>query len=790
MNTHRLLSCLTIVPALLLLNGLAAGQDEGRDLRLAFQDPPSEYRPVIITHGQTLTDPGVLAWLDARRAGGAVLDGGVKTAGGQGEERWNDPDYLNDPQVFERLREVIATLHDRGREVWIYDELGYPSASAGGRVLHGHPEYQVWAVGCRNFQSDDDRVEVNAQHHHVEACLALPRKDGVLSLHEAVDLTARARSGSFTWKTPAAGDWTVCLFERYQPDTWRRHNIPRRNVNIMDRDAVARFIEITHERYAQELGAQLADVTLFFTDEPQFGATEPWIFGKQEALPAVQWCDELPRAFKLKKGYEVAKVLPALFHDVGPETSRFRFDFYDVQSDLVAENYFGQIQKWCHEHGVWSSGHMLLEESLLFHVMWSGSMVKNWSRMDLPGVDLLQLPRYKTMGGWNGGTVKVKEDFSCKMAASIAHMTGKQGVFTESYAVAEDAKLRPVLGIAAWQFATGVTHMSTYTIQNQLSAEDYATFADFSGRLALLCRRGQAVSDVAVLVPEASVWAAYNPPAGGLFPRYLKLNPAAVRIDHVFRETCHQLLSHQRDFEILSEHLLQQATIREGRLELAGQRFGILILPEMRMLQEATLSKAQAFVEMGGHVAFVGSLPSQTSEHGDTKAVTQKARELLASARERTRHVAQLDDLGEMISWMAARVPPPVVWNGPSSVRIMCRHEPGRHIVLLANPSAEGAEGTLTATFTGEVSLWNPETGVVKNMDWRKSRQAVALLLPADSARFIVVEQGAAGPPHDLIGLHNLVKPLFCCHSLLRSGNCRVALADVKAYDVFKPSHL
>ncbi len=77
---------------------------------------------------------------------------------------------------------------------------------------------------------------------------------------------------------------------------------------------------------------------------------------------------------------------------------------------------------------------MLLEESLLFHVMFSGSMLKNWARMDLPGVDLLGLTPYHTMGGWNGDFVPVPEDFSCKMASSVTHLMGKRGTFTESYA--------------------------------------------------------------------------------------------------------------------------------------------------------------------------------------------------------------------------------------------------------------------------------------------------------------------------------------------------------------------
>ncbi len=181
---------------------------------------------------------------------------------------------------------------------------------------------------------------------------------------------------------------------------------------------------------------------------------------------------------------------------------------------------------------------MLLEESLLFHVMFSGSMMKNWARMDLPGVDLLGASPYKTMAGWEQGQL-VAEDFSCKMASSVAHLTRKQGVFTESLALAHKVGLRQILGVAAWQFAGGITHMSTYTIQQELSAEDYAKFSDFVGRMALLARRGRHVADIAVLVPEASVWASYTPPDRGRFQGYFACNAEPLAIDRVFRETCH-----------------------------------------------------------------------------------------------------------------------------------------------------------------------------------------------------------------------------------------------------------
>lgn len=718
-----------------------AAENSTDDLREAFKDPPAEFRPLMIVHSRPLHSAEARKWFEARRAGGAVVDSGVKPGSKDvGDEPWDNPTYLNDPGQFDSLRRTIGGLRRRGQSVWIYDELGYPSASAGGRVLAGHPEFQVEVVACRTFRAvESEVVKAACEPERLLACVALPVRDGVFVLEEAEDLTDGAGEGDFQWSAPA-GQWAVCLFERFHPDTWRRHNIPRRNVNILDGRAVARFIEITHDRYASELGEQLAEVEAFFTDEPQFGSSEHWSGGSPEALPMVQWCDELPGAFRREKGYDLATVLPALFHPVGSKTAKYRHDFYDVQSDLVAENYFGRIETWCRAHGVASSGHMLLEESLLFHVMFSGSMLKNWARMDLPGVDLLGATPYHTMGGWNHKIVPVPEDFSCKMASSVAHLTEKQGTFTESFALAHKVGLRRVLGVAAWQFAGGITHMTTYGIQVELPAEDAAAFADFVGRMALLTRRGRHVADMAILVPEASVWATYTPPDGGLFRRYFECNPQPAEIDRVFRDTCHTLLKNQRDFDCLGEVLFGRATIQDGQLKLADESFAVLVAPEMRMIRPETLAKIEEFASSGGHVAFVGRLPCQSPEHGDDPGMTRRTRNLIETFPSRVLHVPSPQALPELVEWAERRVPPVLRWEGPASVRLLHRREPRRDIILVANPDKAAVDGQLAVPSAGMASRWNPETGAVEKLGHVVQHESVSLQVPGESARFLVIE--------------------------------------------------
>ena len=64
---------------------------------------------------------------------------------------------------------------------------------------------------------------------------------------------------------------------------------------------------------------------------------------------------------------------PALIGDFGPEGRRVRCDFWHFIGEQVANNYFGQIQEWCHKNGIASTGHLLSEEDITAHVGFYGN---------------------------------------------------------------------------------------------------------------------------------------------------------------------------------------------------------------------------------------------------------------------------------------------------------------------------------------------------------------------------------------------------------------------------------
>ncbi|MDO4557915.1 MAG: hypothetical protein Q4C47_03010 [Planctomycetia bacterium] len=760
-------------------------------LRRMFAEPTAGFRVIPILHSSPI-DRDQLHWLQERHAGGLVVDVGVvpgsSGVSGSGEVHCN-PTYLTRPERFAKLGEEMARMKREGLQTWIYDELAYPSGNAGGRVLDGHPEFQaqVLTAHMRRCATGETVQIPEVQGKRLVAC-ALPIVSEhetssyhpifngvVVSLERAVRLELTPGKGTWTapMDDPADEDvngntsWIICILEQNASTAWERHDIRRRNVNIMDRRAVARFIEQTHQRYAGTLGEQIRDVEYFFTDEPQLGASDYWGGnGLPECPPSVAWCEEFPEAFASRYpdvyGGDVFAILPAIFLNVGPQTAGYRYAVYDVLSALIAENYFGQIQEWCHRHGTRSTGHMLLEESLLFHLMFTGSLCRNFRRMDLPGVDLLVTPRYRTMPGW--AFEVYPEDYSCKLASSISYLTGGDGVFTESFALAaKETPVRQTLGVAAWQIACGVTHFTTYSVQNSFSADDYATLSDFVGRSLTLCRRGEHAADVAILIPEHSVWATFNPVNGGTFGRYQNCNPEAMMIDSVFRDTCHAFSRRQRDFDIVDEELLETATVgNDGRIaigmEKRRQMFRCLVIPEARMISPRTVSLIREFADAGGIVVFAGTLPEMTPYRGCDPTVRQEVQNIidehpdtiihqeLTGVRKFTANRPEEDiaenreRLDRVVTWIADRVPPEFTWNGAEGVRILRRMDGDLWILYLANPSTTEAAGTLEVRASGKIAFWNPETGEVTEAEPITPEFPVSVVIPPESARCVTIE--------------------------------------------------
>jgi hypothetical protein len=200
--------------------------------------------------------------------------------------------YLRDEKAWDVFKRGVKIAHDAGLRVWIYDEEGYPSGAAGGRVLEQYPEGEARGL---------IRTKDTAGHVHYE----------VITLYEATHATEN--------------------FYRKRP-----------YINILDPESVKTFIAVTHDQYARVLEPIGKYIEAFFTDEPSLISA---YIPKERTYPlTLPWHSRLPEIFRTRTGYDLLPNREHLFVDVDESDRKIRCDFYEMIADLCAETYFGQIQ--------------------------------------------------------------------------------------------------------------------------------------------------------------------------------------------------------------------------------------------------------------------------------------------------------------------------------------------------------------------------------------------------------------------------------------------------------------
>jgi hypothetical protein len=123
--------------------------------------------------------------------------------------------YVDKDSYFDGLNDAVKTLFDNDFQVWLYDELGYPSGAAGGRTTLGHPEFV--AKGLVYIKKEGNG----------KCPVTVEREDDLIRLHSAY---AVSKNGTVSVEIADGkaefegvdGDWTLYVFAEkklYEGDT-------------------------------------------------------------------------------------------------------------------------------------------------------------------------------------------------------------------------------------------------------------------------------------------------------------------------------------------------------------------------------------------------------------------------------------------------------------------------------------------------------------------------------------------------------------------------------------------
>ncbi len=482
-------------------------------------------------------------------------------------------DYLVNAHAWEVLRRGVVLAHDMGFKVWIYDEKGYPSGTAGGLVLKRMPSGE--AEGLVRTVNPDGTVKYD-----------------VIRLYEGTHATAN-------------------FYEE------------RRYVNILDSTAVTTFLDVTHAQYARVLDPLAKYVEAFFTDEPSL--ISAYVPRDRTYPPTLPWHSSLPELFRKQKGYDLAPHLESLFRDTGPIDRKIRCDFYEVVSELCAENYFGRLQKWCQANHVQSSGHLLGEETLYWQTVFDGDPFPSYRRFDIPGIDMILSNPEKILA----------DHFFIvpEVAASAARLNNKRRVMCEISDFFGDmeghpASISQMCCTAGMLYALGVTDLvCMYPIplkpygeaQQTASApkppfsdEEYRVYTDCVTRLRTQFLKGTRAASVAVLHPSRSIWAHFVPSHRSMYEPH----PDAVvqSVDEAFLTLCRTLLTHGIEFDVLDETSVADAHFEKGAMRIGRQTYNAVVLPPMDTAHGRTMEVLDRFSEAGGIVLAHSLFPTHAAD--------------------------------------------------------------------------------------------------------------------------------------------------------------------------------
>jgi len=466
------------------------------------------------------------------------------------------PDYLS-PAFMEYVRFTMDYAKSKGMAMWLYDEGGFPSGMACGQVVQKDP-----STIAKKVCSVSVTLGTGAVWQPDETVLAGFDADG-----------SRLQAGF------CAGQKTVITEYRLRPVyNYRAHEpgTPRDADNAEPRSGEL-FLELTHEAYKAALGDRIGNyIPLMFTDEPHLNS------------PA--WPSELEEMFRERYGYEIRDHLPELFsNDDDPAAQQVRIDYGILIGELFCKNYFEPIQNWCRKNGIYASGHLDSDNTVMgSRKQGYGNMLQTLRHFDIPGVDVIWRQIYRHADGrpMEGGYGTPEEDnaFFPRIAASAAHQTGGNLTVSESFAVYGNGTTMDDIRYACnYQYIRGINLMDLMdisygrrdyqmlTVPHPLFHREMPGYLNLNlintylARMTYLTSIGVRCTDTALVMPVHDVHA----------------RGQRERIAADAFEAAGCALERQGvDFDVIDYKGILDAEIKDGRLCIGKAAYSCVILPE------------------------------------------------------------------------------------------------------------------------------------------------------------------------------------------------------------------
>ncbi len=554
-----------------------------------FKNPNNVYRVLPVNNSSPMVAGGAsTSMVDTYAEQGY---GGLVT-----NVAWGDG-YLTSEQAWENLEEVVKhAIEDKGLRVMIYDEDVYPSGGARTTTLKATPEGENWEAQGLVSQllevEKDTPTEIPVLHGHTLQSSYFIQGNKINDFKASSYKKLSLKEGD-SYTPEEDGSLILIYHKQWYEGTHFQYNLleSRRYIDLLQEAPIQEFLRNTYDAYYEHLGEYFGKgIEATFMDEPSmpgfyFTPTTARQIDEADStiplLPAVNYSHTLPAKFKAKYNYELEPNLPYLFAkgDENEEVRRFRWDYYELLSELMSSNLTGQIQSWTREHNVLNSGHFLAEESLSTNVLLSGDIIQEYHYQDMPGIDLT----YADID-----TVLRVTATTGKHAVSAADFDSKQRVFAEvgqDQGEASDGINQNLAGIAALQ-SIGVNYLTSYF--RFTGDEDNLAFAEQSARINYMLDGNVSEKELGVYYPVESVYASttpYNSNDQRIYTGEWGFNNEVTTVSDNYASLLTGLLKNRIDYHVFDYLDLPKCSLENGCIVTPnGERYKAFLLPSLTAL--------------------------------------------------------------------------------------------------------------------------------------------------------------------------------------------------------------
>ncbi len=526
------------------------------------------------------------------------------------------PKYLTD-EYFTQYGKSLDLADKLGMKVIFYDDLDYPSGSAGWHLKELFPQSTLkrldkveWEVqGPTKFEQQSpipfsDKVLFGVEGGVLQAAVAMN-----MDTNERVNIkSAVSDDGKVSWDVPE-GAWKVFLFVCVAD--------PHGIVDYMSPSAVKDFFSLTYDVFYEKFKSHFGKTitSIFFDDitNTQTEGSRNWTLGFNDKYREVY-------------GEDPDLDYPALFYPIGEETPSARYRLWSVRTKLFCDGYPGMVKKWREERGldVIATGHAQGPYVIQPIDMCGDAM------MFQRGSDAVLFDSIHYYGhGRDGFKVPTSAAYNYDFPLCYVEIYGnyREGSFDKSMMLRSAMEIfarggNVMLPHGTWTDPATVYIPPEISWRNPKLEGFLPLYGDFVSRASLLLRGGRHVADFGVLYPIDNLKSFFHFQHGFITGDH----PYGVLIP---RETDYLAVGSQltsriwRDFtfvhpDIVDEKLVVERKSEETVLRLDNaanwEEYPCFIIPGADVVSLKNLRKLADFYDAGGKLIATTRLPSMAAE--------------------------------------------------------------------------------------------------------------------------------------------------------------------------------